>query len=94
MIRRKFVIILIVLSTVMGLFIFAHSTPEITIRTHIIFTGHPILGFKTTIYKVYIDPQYGPMYASKKPRIEPVGWTYSVRKGFLGLWYIYSEGWS
>ncbi|MBL4937625.1 hypothetical protein JK636_18070 [Clostridium sp. YIM B02515] len=77
---------------ILGLIYWGHSTPENAIRTSIIFSGHPIKGIQTTIYKGSVDKIYGQIYYCKNPEIYEDHWGYSVQRGILGIWVINVSG--
>lgn len=76
----------------LGLIYWGHSTPENAIRSNIIFSGHPIKGIQTTIYKGPVDSIYGQTYYCKNPEIYENHWSYSVQKSLFGTWVVNSNG--
>lgn len=72
------------------LFILLHSTPNIAIRTHVFFSGHPIIALTTEI-----DEQDNNYSLSNPPLNEITGYTfqdYKVKQfGFLNFAYEFSK---
>lgn len=78
--------IVITFAVLVGVYFFAHSTPQRAIRTSIFLDGHIIKAFKTEIYKNGVDPQYDQLYSSRNPKV--AGRFYTWEKSSNGLWFV------
>jgi hypothetical protein len=92
-IKKKFKVITTIVITIIvlvGVYFFAHSTPQRAIRTSIFLDGHIIKAFKTEIYKNGVDPQYGQLYSCRDPQVG--GRFYTWEKSPIGLWFVSIRG--
>lgn len=82
--KKKSIITLFI--SIIFMFIFVHSSPERVIRLNLICNGYVIDAFKTDIYLSTEDAPWHGKYYCKNPSIGLD--FYSVKKGFLNLWFI------
>ncbi|WP_271813625.1 hypothetical protein [Clostridium beijerinckii] len=82
---KKWGIFVIIVFTFVGSYFFSHSTPEMSIRTYLLFHGYLTKALKTEIYMSNETPVKGKYYC-KNPGIGPD--FIAVEKTVLGLWYV------
>ena len=88
-IKKVIIISVIIVVVLLGIYLFCHSTPEMSIRSNLFLKGHFISAFTTDVYKTVMDSQYGQFYACKNPAIGPSHYAFIKNNGF---WYINWSG--
>ncbi len=73
---KKYFKVFITIAILIGIFVIAHITPQNAIRTHIFFTGHPIIASSSSIDKdeIYreLETESISFYTVEKPPIDPI----------------------
>lgn len=60
----------VVLGTIIGLFVICHLSPQIALRTHLFFSGHPVSGVTTGIRLVEKVDNNIDIYQLQEPVVE------------------------
>jgi hypothetical protein len=82
---KKYIIFVIIVLALAGSYLFCHSTPENSIRTHLFFNGYLVKALKTDIY-MSNETLWKGKYYCENPGIGPD--FIAVEKSDLGLWYV------